>query len=135
MKKLSLVLPILFVLIFVLTACGGGGSSTKIDVTFTEFAFTPSEFQIPAGKEITITGVNNGAVEHEFVIFKLGTDAGDNFGPEDQANIYWEFQVLPGETKSATFTAPAEAGEYYVTCGIAGHLTAGMIGKMTVVAP
>ena len=70
----------LFVLIavgaFVLAACGGGGPTTTINVTFTDFKFDPAEFTIPAGQEITINAVNNGAVVHEFVIMKFGTNVG-----------------------------------------------------------
>jgi uncharacterized cupredoxin-like copper-binding protein len=118
----------------VLSGCGGGGPSTTINVTMTDFQFTPAEFTVPAGQEITIKAVNNGAVEHEFVIFKLGLDAGEKFGDEDEGNIYWEVEVLPAESTSATFTAPTEPGEYYVTCGLAGHLEAGMNAKLIVVA-
>jgi len=124
-------------LALVLSACGGGagGASTDIKVTLTDFHFTPDNFTVPAGKEITITAKNEGAVEHEFVIFKLGTNAGDKFGDEDEDNIYWEVEALPGETKTETFTAPTEPGEYYLTCGIEGHLEAGMSGKFIVVSP
>ena len=132
MKKYPIVLAALLLLSLPLTACGGGGASTAINVTMTDFHFTPDAFTISAGKEITVTATNNGAVEHEFVIFKLGTNAGDKFGPEDEENIFWEVEVQPGETKTATFTAPTEPGEYYVTCGIAGHLEAGMSGKLIV---
>jgi uncharacterized cupredoxin-like copper-binding protein len=117
-----------------LAGCGGKGSTT-IDLTMTDFLFEPSEFTVPAGKEITVNATNNGAVEHEFVIFKLGTDAGEEFGDEDEENIYWEVEVLPGEATTTTFTAPSEPGEYFVTCGIEGHLLAGMVGKLTVVGP
>jgi uncharacterized cupredoxin-like copper-binding protein len=100
----------------------------------TDFHFEPAEFTVPAGQEITINATNNGAVEHEFVIFKLGTDAGEKFGDEDEENIYWEVEVQPGQSVTAVFTAPSEAGEYFVTCGIEGHLEAGMNGKLIVVA-
>jgi uncharacterized cupredoxin-like copper-binding protein len=132
-KHLSLIL-VLFGLSLVLSACGGGGPSTTLDITMTDFKFEPTEFTVPAGQEITVNATNNGAVEHEFVIFKLGTDAGEKFGDEDEENIYWEVEVFPGQSASGTFTAPAEAGEYYVTCGIEGHLEAGMNGKLIVVA-
>jgi uncharacterized cupredoxin-like copper-binding protein len=136
MKKFTFVLVLLFGLSLALTACGGGGgASTTMDVTMTDFEFSPMEFTVPAGQEITVNATNNGAVLHEFVIFKLGTDAGEKFGDEDEGNIYWEVEVEPGATLSATFTAPTEPGEYYVTCGIEGHLEAGMVGKLTVVAP
>ena len=77
---------------------------------------------------------NEGFVSHQFVIFKLGTDAGGKIGPEDEDNIYWQFEVRPGEAASTTFTAPSEPGEYFITCGIFGHLEAGMSGSLIVVA-
>lgn len=127
----------LFILGLALSACGGGSTapSTKLNLSLTDFHFTPDAFAVPAGKEITLNVTNDGAVEHEFVIFKLGTDAGDKFGGEDEGNIYWEVEVQPGEAKSVTFTAPTEPGTYAITCGIPGHLEAGMNGKLTVVAP
>ena len=132
MKKKFLILPL--IILFVLSACGGGASAT-INVTMTDFMFTPDSFTVPAGKEITLNATNNGAVAHEFVIFKLGTTVGDKYGPEDEPNIFWKVQVLPGESKSVTFTAPTELGNYYVTCGILGHHEAGMNAKLIVVAP
>jgi uncharacterized cupredoxin-like copper-binding protein len=129
-------LYILFVLMFVLAACGGGGGpSTKIDVTFNEFSFTPAAFSIPAGQEITINAKNEGAVIHEFVIMKLGETVGEDFGDEDEGNIFWEIEAEPGATANATFTAPTEPGEYQIVCGTEGHFVAGMVGKLTVVAP
>jgi uncharacterized cupredoxin-like copper-binding protein len=134
MKKSLLVFMFVIALSTFLTACDGSGPTTNIEVSMVEFTFTPSEFTVPAGKEITITAANNGAVEHEFVIFKPGTDAGDKFGDEDMANIYWQIKVLPGGSTTTTFIAPSEPGKYYVTCGTAGHMEAGMSGSLTVVS-
>ncbi len=134
MKKYITLVFVLLGLLLVLSACGGGGPSTTINVAMTDFKFEPMEFTIPAGQTITVTATNNGAVEHEFVIFKLGMDAGEKFGDEDEDNIYWEVEVLPGQSATETFTAPSEPGEYYLTCGIEGHLEAGMTGKLIVVA-
>ncbi|NTU54719.1 MAG: multicopper oxidase domain-containing protein [Anaerolineales bacterium] len=128
---------ILFVLLgltLFLSACGAGGPTTTINITMTDFMFEPKEFTVPAGQEITVNATNNGAVLHEFVIFKFGTDAGEKFGDEDEENIFWEVEVGPGQSSTVTFTAPTEPGEYSVTCGIEGHLEAGMNGKLTVVA-
>jgi len=128
---------ILFVLLgltLFLSACGAGGPTTTINITMTDFMFEPKEFTVPAGREITVNATNNGAVLHEFVIFKFGTDAGEKFGDEDEENIFWEVEVGPGQSSTVTFTAPTEPGEYSVTCGIEGHLEAGMNGKLTVVA-
>jgi uncharacterized cupredoxin-like copper-binding protein len=126
---------IMLVCIFIVTACGGNRPSTKLKVDMVEFIFTPAEFVIPAGQEITITAVNNGAVIHEFVIMNFGQTIGDDFGDEDEGNIYWEVEAEPGKTVTATFTAPTEPGEYQVVCGTEGHFIAGMVGKLTVVSP
>lgn len=116
----------------VLVSCSG--ASTTIDLTISDYHFEPDTFTVPAEQEITLNIDNQGFVSHQFVIFKLGTDAGAKIGPEDQDNIYWRFEVLPGHSDSATFLAPSEPGEYYVTCGILGHLEAGMVGSLIVVA-
>ena len=134
MKKIFL--PLLLSLMFVITACGGGGgASTTIDVTFTDFTFTPAEFTIPAGQVITLNSKNEGAVLHEFVIMNLGQTIGDDFGDEDEGNIYWEVETDAGKSGTTTFTAPTEPGVYQVVCGTEGHFVAGMVGKLTVVAP
>jgi uncharacterized cupredoxin-like copper-binding protein len=135
MKQFLMLVVVILGLLLTLTACGGaGGSSTEIKLSMTDFMFDPMDNTVPAGQEITMTASNSGAVEHEYVIFKYGTDAGDNFGDDDEDNIYWEVEVQPGKSVTETFTAPSEPGEYFVTCGIAGHLQAGMVGKLIVVA-
>jgi uncharacterized cupredoxin-like copper-binding protein len=101
----------------------------------TDFAYTPSTYLVPASKEITLALQNDGAVAHEFIIMKYGTDVGTDFGPEDKRNIYWQIELVAGEGGSYTFTAPSQPGDYQVVCGISGHFMAGMVGKLTVVAP
>ena len=133
MKK-NLFVVVLLSLSFVLSACGGGGASTTINVVFTDFHFVPDKFTIPAGQEITVNAKNDGAVVHNLVIMKLGETAGDTFDDEDQANVYWQVEVDPGGSKTETFTAPTEPGEYQLVCRTPGHLEAGMIGKLKVVA-
>ncbi len=118
-----------------LSSCAGGGPSTSIEVVMTDFQFTPNTFTVPAGEEITLTIINNGAVVHNFVIMKLDTSAGEGWDEDDQANVFWEERdILPGGDLSVTFTAPAEPGEYQIVCRTVGHIASGMIGKLTVVA-
>ena len=127
---------ILVVLALTLSACGGSAKpSTDLKVEFSDFAFTPDSWVIPAGQEITLTATNAGAVVHEFVIMKLGTTVGDDFGDEDEDNIYWEVEAEAGQTVTVTFTAPTDPGEYQIVCGTEGHFVAGMVGSLTVVAP
>ena len=125
---------LLFVMMFALSACGAGGASTTINVAFAEFTFTPAEFTIPAGQEITVNATNNGAVVHELVLMKFGQTAGDNFDEEDDGNVYWKIEAQPGTSVTGTFTAPTDLGEYQIVCGTPGHYMAGMVGKLTVVA-
>ena len=128
MKKLLIILMLSLSLLLV--SCG---APTTIDLTITDYHFEPDTFTVSAGQEITVNIDNEGFVSHQFVIFRLGTDAGGKIGPEDEQNIYWRFEVLPGHSDSATFVAPAEPGEYFVTCGIVGHLEAGMSATLIVV--
>ena len=138
MRKTTALLILVPCLSLLLSACGGGGkqsASTKIDVQMTEFTFQPTQFTVPAGEEITLDAANNGAILHNFVIMNLGTQVTMPFDEDDKANVYWEEAVNPGDSTSTTFTAPSEPGEYQVVCSTPGHLEAGMIGKLTVVAP
>lgn len=131
-KKL---MALIAVVVIFLVSCSGNAPSTTIDVTMTDFQFTPNAFTVPAGKEITLNVLNNGAVVHNFVIMKLGTSAGEAFDDADQANVFWEERDIPaGGDLSVTFTAPSEAGEYQVVCRTQGHIASGMFGTLTVVA-
>ena len=108
MKKLSLVAVLAFMASTILTACA---SSPSINVTLTDFKYSPSTFTVPAGAKVTLHATNNGTVEHEFAIMKKGTSVTPPFGDKDEGNIYWELdEIQPGTTKSDTFTAPSEPG-------------------------
>lgn len=126
----------LAVLGLLLTACGGANKpKDEIDVSMTDFMFTPNTFTIPAGQEITVEAKNEGAVVHNFVIMKQGADVGDNFGPEDEVNVLWKIEVQPNGEGTGTFTAPDQLGEYQLLCSTPGHYMAGMVGKIVVAAP
>lgn len=119
----------------ILTACGGSNSpTTNLNVTLTDFMFSPTQFTVPAGQEITLDANNSGAVIHNFIIMNLGQTAGTEYTKEDDANVYWKLELPAGASTTTTFTAPAEPGEYEVICSTPGHLQAGMVAKMTVVA-
>jgi uncharacterized cupredoxin-like copper-binding protein len=134
MKKFSILIAIILGLTLALTGCGSSGPTTNLRVDMVDFMFNPADYTVPANQEITLELFNNGAVEHEIVIMKFGTEVGDDFGDEDEANIYWEAELEPGASGTYTFTAPSEPGEYQVVCGTPGHYLAGMVGKLIVVA-
>ena len=132
MKRILCLLAILLAL--ALASCGGGGPSTTINVTMTDFQFTPNQFSVPAGKAITVNSMNNGAVIHNFVVMKLGTSAGPMFEDDDLPNVFWQVEIPPGGSVTKTFTSPSEPGEYEVVCRTEGHIAAGMVAKLIVVA-
>ena len=132
-----LVLPMAVVAI-ALGACGNAGEpSTDLQVTTTEFAFSPETWTVPAGEEISIDITNNGTVVHEWVLLKPGvTITSEDDLPDTEEElladfVYIEEEVDPGATKSLTFTAP-EAGTYQVICAIPGHFGGGMEATLTV---
>jgi plastocyanin len=133
MKKYSFVFVILFGLL--LASCSSGGASNTIDVTMTDFKFEPNQFTVPAGEEITVNITNNGAVVHNFIVMQLGESVGGSFDDADQANVYWaEVDIQPGGDLQTSFTSPSEPGEYEIVCRTEGHINAGMVGKLIVVA-
>jgi uncharacterized cupredoxin-like copper-binding protein len=115
-----------------LTACGNSGPPTKINFTMTDFAFSPGEFTIAAGQEITLHIKHDGTVEHNFIVMKYGTDAGEMFDEADQDNVLWEMDLQPGDSKTVFFPAPEQPGTYQIICGMPGHLQSGMVGKLIV---
>jgi uncharacterized cupredoxin-like copper-binding protein len=125
---------LLLVLQISLAACSStSGPSTNINLNMTDFAFSPNEFTVPAGAEISLKVTHDGAVAHEFIIMNYGTDAGHMFDEDDAPNVYWKIKVEPGITEAISFTAPQEPGVYQIVCGMPGHLQAGMVGTLTVV--
>lgn len=137
MKRPLLVIGLVLSLVLALAACSSGPSkpSTTINVTMTDFAFTPNTFTVPAGAQISFTAVNNGTAVHSFTIMKKGQDVSGHYTDADKPNIFWEkIPVNPGETVTDTFAAPADPGTYQIICREPGHFEAGMVAKLIVVA-
>ena len=117
-----------------LTACGPGGTKpvTNIDVDMTDYKFTPDEFSVPAGAEITINLKNAGKQPHEFRILVLGAKAEGTIDKNGKSTRYWSNVALSGESKSFSFTAPSDPGDYVIVCSAQGHTKAGMVGTLHV---
>lgn len=123
-------------------ACGGSDddASTEIDVTLDDFIFSPTEWTVTAGEEVTIELENTGSVLHEFVILQPGVEISSetelSATEEELADlVYWETGWIKADQSTAmTFTAP-EPGSYQVICAITTHFNAGMTGTLTAEAP
>jgi len=117
-----------------LTACGAGGEKpvTTIDVDMTDHKFTPDEFTVPAGAEITINLKNSGKQHHEFRILVFGAKVNEDLDKNRKSTRYWSTALLPGESTSSTITAPSELGSYVIKCSARGHTEAGMVGTLHV---
>ena len=110
---------------------GGGEPSTSIEATASEFQFEPDSWTVPEGDEFTIDFANDGTVEHEWAVLKLGDDIDDEADfAEDK--VLFEVEAIPaGESTTEQFTVD-EAGTYQVICAIETHFDAGMEGSLTV---
>lgn len=115
-----------------------------VDVTMTDFAFSPSTFTAKAGSTVTFRFVNEGAVGHEGVIqdeegiaghmqeMEEG-EMGEEHAMEMPGEKAYEVEVEPGETGILEYTFD-HPGELILGCLYPGHHEAGMTGTITVVA-
>ena len=135
MKKLLYFFIFGLCLSVILTACGGSsGPSKSLDVTMTDFTFSPNTFTVRGGDQMSLTATNNGAVTHSFFIMKSCFHVAGHFSDTDKSNIYWEVeQITPGQSVKEMFTSPGDPGEYQIICGVASHFEAGMVAKLIVV--
>ena len=130
MKKILVVAVLMLALS--LTACGSSNKVT-LNVTATDTGYDSKTYTVPAGAKVTLNMTNDGATEHEFAILKKDQHVTPPFGEKDEDKIYWELDGVPsGKSKSDTFTAPTEPGEYDVICGLPGHIELGMVATLIV---
>ena len=132
-----------FILALSLLLAGCTGNSkpaTQVTLLATEFAYSPNTIVVPVGQPITITIQNNGAKEHDFVIEKIKVT--NVVEKEDEMNMQHDMgsmkydlhmSTTAGNSNTITFT-PTETGVYEFFCTVEGHKTAGMVGKLSVVA-
>ena len=129
---------ILFLLLsmtmLLLASCGGSGKSIALNMR--EFSFSPDQFTVEAGAEVTLNIKNIGTLDHNMHIMLLGNDVEGQWEEGDEALTLLDLGNLGGgESTSVTFTAPDTPGTYQFVCSVLGHVQQGMMGTMTVTAP
>lgn len=134
-KKISFILLAVF-----LSACAGGSEPVaKITVNMKEFAFTPNVINVSAGQPVELTLVNEGAIEHDFVIEVIPVEdveaSGEGMGDHHMSGDHSEFDLHSSTAANATSTltfTPTQPGTYQIICSVPGHKDAGMIGELIV---
>jgi plastocyanin len=106
-------------------------ASVTLNITMTDDSFDSATYTVPAGASVTVNLANQGAAPHTLDILKKGEQL-SMYQAEDEDKILWGLAALAGETKSGTFTAPTEPGEYQIICQIPGHLLVGMTATLIV---
>jgi uncharacterized cupredoxin-like copper-binding protein len=90
-----------------------------VNITATEYRFSPSAFTFQQGTKIRVSVANGGQIDHSFV---LRNPAG---------SVIMRMQLLPqqSQTLEATLTT---TGTYAFVCDLSDHVQQGMVGSMTV---
>ena len=101
--------------VLLLAACSSTPEPLNMTLVATDIAYDADNISAAVGQTVNIEYVNNGALEHNFIIDEFGID-----------NL-----LQSGESSTISFT-PDQAGTYEYYCNVAGHLEAGMKGTVTV---
>jgi uncharacterized cupredoxin-like copper-binding protein len=98
---------------------GGGGGGSSVDLTATDFKFSPSDPSVKSG-QVTFDMKNDGQVTHSLEI--------EDVTPGHDQEL--EGNVSPGQ--SGKLTVNLKPGHYEFYCPIDNHKEMGMEGEITV---
>ena len=127
--------------VLILSACGGGASTTANShtITLSDFKIATDTTNFAPGS-YTFTIKNDGPSQHELLIFRSNlqpaafpTDASGDM-QEDGAGVTKVSDgdnIDPGKTQSRTVDL-SQPGTYALVCNLPGHFKAGMYTTITV---
>ncbi len=127
MRKLLLIAVLVAA---VLAACGGGGA-TEFTVNAKDTLFEPDSWSVAAGQTLTMTFVNEGFLEHEFLIVKQGEEI-EAMSEWDVSKQLYTTGSVSGQTQGQYQLQVDEPGTYQVICTIDNHFDGGMAGTLEV---
>lgn len=127
MRKLLLTAALTAV---VLAACGGGGA-TEFTVNAKDTLFEPDSWTVAAGETLTMTFINEGFLEHEFLIVKQGEEI-EAMSEWDVSKQLYTTGIVSGQTQGQYQLRIDEPGTYQVICSIDNHFDGGMGGTLEV---
>lgn len=128
MKLVACALAIMFV------AAGAGAAgaqtTTTINVSLTNYAFTPSTLNLITGNTYHIHLTNDGSKAHSFSAPEFF--AASQISPADQSKVEdGKIELDSGEAGDVTLV-PGRAGTYSLDCSHFMHSMLGMRGKIVV---
>ena len=110
-------------------------AAETVTIALSEFAFTPNDIVLEAGKPYIIEVVNEGTVKHEFTagaFFRtVAQRKAETAESEVKVPYFTEIEVFAGKTVDL-YLIPLIPGTYDLVCEIEGHFEAGMFGTITV---
>lgn len=131
-----------------LAACsdneGAGDAGTQLEVTASDFRFTPSELRVSANQRYELRLRNDSQLLHDWTIDGIpATNIDSNSsGAHDMGSMSSmpmmgsgsaELHVAAAGKKSASLSfVPTRPGEYTYYCTVPGHRAAGMEGRLIV---
>ena len=125
-------------LVLLVAACGGGATKSGLAVELGEWFVDPAISQVPNG-QVTFTAINNGAVEHEFIVLKtdLAPDAlvlsGDQVDEDASGTVIGRIEkgdLGPGTRANVTFRL--DPARYVLFCNIPDHYSSGQMAGFRV---
>lgn len=139
-------------LALVISACGGAveastdnhddpaGVTTErvIEVSMTEFAFSPAPIEVNEGETVTFVVTNDGVVDHEFrlandeLVEAHEHDSDHEDIDEMDKDMMSVLLLAPGETGELVVTFDHDATFTEVTCLLPGHREAGMVTPLAI---
>jgi uncharacterized cupredoxin-like copper-binding protein len=141
-RTIKIIVPLILIAVFLLSACGGGSSASKtpvdVNITLTDFGISSSLTTFQVGTPYHFTVKNDGAVPHEIFIMPVAT-AGmtpDQIqalkGSGLDSIMADDLPVGATKTMDYTFTKAYPAGTLEFACHLPGHYEAGMHLPITV---
>ncbi|NMC52188.1 MAG: hypothetical protein GYA48_00935 [Chloroflexi bacterium] len=107
--------------------------STRHRVSIDDASFSPRQWKVPAGEEITFEAQNQAARDLEFTI--LTTNLELPLRPQD-AEMIWFTTPLPSDQEvQFTFQSPSMPGEYDVLLDATAATGQEWLGKLVVYSP